>query len=166
MERHPRAGQTDIHICQTKTWDMTRHGIRDIDISSLSGGPRLPRPDRNWERATHQSLPLSTSSQSINDSDELRVSTTVTSSTTATRGHLGRDPLLTARPHISCHMRRDPEPCDPIFHPIPSRISPQSMQWVNTFRVAGLQLELFARFLDPAVRPQAPRHVRPACGPR
>lgn len=54
---HGQAGQ-NIHTCQTKTRDMTRHGIRDIDISSRRVGPAFPVLTGTGKN--HQSLtPLS-----------------------------------------------------------------------------------------------------------
>lgn len=62
---HGQAGQTSTPA-KRKTRDMTRHGIRDIDISSRRVGPAFPVLTGTGKN--HQSLtsPLSTSSQSMN----------------------------------------------------------------------------------------------------
>lgn len=127
---HPWAGRADIHTCQTKNagHDTTWHSRYRYLISS--GGPCLPCPDRNWKEPPVTHFP-SVNQQSINESDELRVSTTVTSSTTTTRATLDKIHFC-LQDHNSCHMRRDLEPCDPIFESITlfstslSHVSPQS----------------------------------------
>lgn len=82
-------GRADIHTCQTKRGNMTRHGIRDIDFSSRRVGPAFPVLTGTG-RSYHSLTPLfSTSSQSMNQI-KLRVSTTVTSSTATTRGTLDK----------------------------------------------------------------------------
>jgi hypothetical protein len=61
-----------------------------ISISFVSsGGSCLPYPDRNWEEPPVTRV-LFLSKQSINESDELRVSTTVTSSTTQSSDSLDK----------------------------------------------------------------------------
>lgn len=108
MEHHPWAGRADIHTCQTKTRDMTRHGIRDIDISSRRVGPDLLCPDRNWREppVTH---PPPLNQQSINESDELRVSTTVTSSTKTTRAPCTRSTSdCKTTIHVTCEELSSP----------------------------------------------------------
>lgn len=127
---HPRQGRHP-HL-PDKTRDMTRHGIRDIEFSSRRVGPAFPVLTGTGK--SYQSLhsPL-LDQQSINESDEaasLHYHHLIDNNNPE---HLGQDPLPTARPRISCHMRRDYEPCDPIFHPITvlssslSRVSPQGI---------------------------------------
>lgn len=110
-EEHPRP-RAHIHTSTPakQTWrhDTTWHSRYRYLVSS--GGPSLPCPALT---ASGKSL----HKQSINETDELQVSTTITSSTKQLR-LLEEDPLLTARPQFRSHAGNSSRLCHTIFHPI------------------------------------------------
>lgn len=117
-----------------KTWrhDTTWHLRYRYLVSS--GGPYLPYPDRNWKEPPVTRF-LFIWKQSINESDELRGSTTVTSSTKTT----------------SIARIRSTFDCKTTYHVTRERFSssaPQSSIRSHGVRPAGLQQhEIFTRFL-------------------
>lgn len=164
------AGQRHPHLPnKTREHDTTWHSRYRFLVSS--GGPCLPCPDRNWKELPLTRSPL-LSQQSVNESDEAAslhyrsphrqqrpgavwTRSTPNCKTTNSVSHAKRSCAL--RPNLPIRSR--------YFRPH-SHASPHKVMGVNMCLAAGLQHEIFTRFLDPAVRQQPPRCVRHAGGPR